>query len=396
MARLPVGQVMTDCAASARELETVPVEALFGAIRARCAATPAAAALTLADLTLDLGTGAASWRGTAAQLAGREAEVLAALMIAHPAGATAEELGWRVFRAEGDPTHGRVYVRYLRQKLPGLIPPLPRDTARATPYRLAVDPDARLVGDPPPADTPAAAPPRRRRPAAAAATMGDGPGATTGDEAFIWQQKFNRAYDRMWALETAVGRRLMAHNAGPGRESCACDECAWLRTLFSSNLAARQRAEAERTAIVTTDTHPERPSFEAIARQRLAEVEGERSAIDRQLGDLQERQRALVQEEAATRAAVAAYERALAAPAAVAPAPRKAPAVRARRGQFVALGAVTEAAIARGGMLRFTEAIVAARLHGFEKTSAWRALTKSGRFERLEAGVYRLRADAAA
>lgn len=405
-------------------LEDLSTDALFRAIRDRCSSTPGAGAIALgasgrpSDLTLDLGTGLATWGPATANLSGREAQLLAALMIAHPHGATGAELGWRVWRDDA-PENARVYVRYLRGHLPGLIPLQPALGGVAQPYRLAVDAAAVLTGAV--VDAAAAFDPAPVAPPRTLLAEPTPPAIAAGDEAFVWQQKFNRAYDRMFALECAFSARLMRHNAGPGVTACDCAECAWLRSLFSSTLPARQSADAERTITVTTETNetnetkPEanetdsatrpdrsdpicRPSFERIAQQRLAEVEREHTAVVQQLAELLARERHLLAEEAATRAAVEAYARAMAGPVPVAdpvvPSQRRRRAPRGREPGGSILPMLLE--MAQGGAtVQRAAAIARAAELGVTRTTVHRALVDSGRFERVGVGMYRLK-DAAA
>ena len=201
-----------------------------------------------------------------------------------------------------------------------------------------------------------------------------------------------RLGDRVWALETAYGRRLLRHNAGIG-PACTCDECTWLRTLIDDDLLARLRADQERIARMT--------DIESFARQRLAEVQRERADIDQQLAELQQRQLRLLAEEGATIAAIAAYERAIAAPQTRRQAPRAGGTPKglfgsARKGQFSALPAIVEAAEAQGGVIAYAEAVRAAKACGLSRRAATDALTRGGRFDKLETGWYQLRGEAAA
>jgi DNA-binding response OmpR family regulator len=124
-------------------LSRVPLAALFAELRRRARPPQNRPAICRAgDLTLEVGSGLACWRGVARHLGPRETEVLTLLMAAHPQGLTGYELGERIW-GETEVTNwalnARLAVRQLRRKLPALIAPLPQHGGRELPYRLCIE-----------------------------------------------------------------------------------------------------------------------------------------------------------------------------------------------------------------------------------------------------------------
>lgn len=121
---------------SAPCLRSVPLPDLVREIRRRCRAASERAVVRLGDeLAVDLGDYAATWRGRTVLLRPRECDVLVALLGAHPIGLTPGELTALVWGEDADQVHARCYVRWLRTRLPGLLPCLSQRGGR---YRLAV------------------------------------------------------------------------------------------------------------------------------------------------------------------------------------------------------------------------------------------------------------------
>lgn len=127
-----------------------------------------------------------------------------------------------------------------------------------------------------------------------------------GDELLRERAVKARLRERVWELETAVGRRLLRHNAGPG-PACDCEECRWARPLLGNRLAEQLRAEEGRYMAINAN-------FEDLARARLEEVARERAELDEQLRGIYAQMGELVAREQATKAALATYERELARP----------------------------------------------------------------------------------
>lgn len=131
-------------------LRDVPAEWLVAELRRRNRAAPEEsgdASVAVGGLALDPLTCTATWRGQAVRLTMRETEVLYALALARGQGVRwlrADRLAARVWRVAGPAEMAalRVYVGYLRRKLPGLVVTGgPRGAARFRCYGLA-EPDA--------------------------------------------------------------------------------------------------------------------------------------------------------------------------------------------------------------------------------------------------------------
>lgn len=126
--------------------------------------------------------------------------------------------------------------------------------------------------------------------------------ARVGDRVDDWERRFKRAYARMQALETAVCRRLLAHNAD---EPCGCEHCRWLRSLFDERLERVLAAERDRgVTIVSND-------FEAAARRQLEQLEHDEQAAEAAIAAATAARDGAKRERTALEAALATYRRKL-------------------------------------------------------------------------------------
>lgn len=210
--------------------------------------------------------------------------------------------------------------------------------------------------------------------------------ARFGDEAFVWKRKFERAYGRMFALETAYARRLLRHNAGPGPEPCTCEECTWLRSLMDDRLAERLKSETERTVIVSTD-------FEGAARRQLDQLDEDERAAEQVIAEAVARRDDVKRERTALAAALATYER-VRTKQSPAGGPKALPAPREhgqQNGRTFCLAWAKE----HDGVIVRADAQAAALLAGLGANAVSSVLLLPDLFERVERGVYRLREAAA-
>lgn len=207
--------------------------------------------------------------------------------------------------------------------------------------------------------------------------------ALAGDTAFVWKHRFERAYARMFALETAFVRRLLVHNAGDGA-ACVCTECTWLRSLFDARLAERLTAESERMVIVSND-------FEAAARRQLQQLDQDQAAAEEAIAAAVAARDAVKRERDALTAALQTYERVRAGGRVTEPTTtRRTYARSAQTGrEFLEAWAA-----AHGGLIATAEAIPASHAAGLSPHAAKKAALDRDVFARVSLGVYRVIAPA--
>lgn len=202
------------------------------------------------------------------------------------------------------------------------------------------------------------------------------------EDAAYWRDRHDRLFRHAFALETAFGRRLLRHNAGPGAR-CDCEECAWLRSLIDDDLAARILEEA------ITVTMP--ADFDAWAAQRADALAAQRRDAEDAIARARDQLASVQKEEKALGAARAAYGRAIgtAPPERTAsPPPVRTAAAPGRTVEFARAWAAEH-----GGRLVLAEAVpILAEQRGVSATEAGnqlgQALRNTTHFERISRGVY--------